>query len=852
MIKAPYNFVPLENDAFYPSWSGHISQDIPFEDGVSGSLEYKMTALTPIFVRNGNADRENQEERFSNVGGDCFIPGTSVKGEIRSVLEVLSFGKMTQYQDGRFGIRDLSTTGNGPYYRSQIKEVKCGWLYKECDEDGKDVYRLNDCGTPKKIKPEDVDAHLKTDLTGFKRNFDTKRKVADKDDDKKSKVVDKNVEEKMRSALYKYVDKLGVNFDEKTLEFRSAVESQLSDRFAVTYDQEHKREMATYSKSGNIGTLIVTGQPDKRQFDANKNKWKGKYFEFVFMASDNVITVDKSVVEDFISIHKNNYDYEHQWGMDLNSGRRIPVFFIQNSKGVDCIGLSYMFRIPSASFIKSAIPVKLQSSVRKDLAECIFGCVNEAMGSLKERVVFGPAFADGKPEECKAVRTVLASPKPSYGPLYVKNGSWNDESARIKGRKRYPVRENVLPPQEGTDATASSFIPLKPGTVFRGRIAFHNLRTCELGALISALTFNMHRECFHSIGGAKPYGYGKVELEIEKFNVKSIVDGKTYDGSSIGNFNEAFVSEMKKFDPQWENSASLRELFAMARGIRQIDNNDFSYMVMSTTRADNEFANNAENLPLFTDIKNPKSLASPSPRKRNSRHDVDSEIGLADSRFLRYQSVPSLIKARQFSEAEKIICEMEQQLDGMVRRDAAIYRKALSEAKMEMYGRSLKDALNALDDARSHFEQHKNSMSDDERNSMTASLTVIKETFSSLSDVKPSDYEMIQKNIAECESLKLKMQNFGKGISASLPERLIGTVAAYVGRVNRYMKENGELTDMDRDDIIKNISSLYPGLPSKERDPRRGRWSANQIRLGLLGILGMDGVDRLLKECGVL
>ena len=51
MIKAPYNFVPLENRAFYPSWANHISQDIPFEDGVSGSIEYTIEAETPIFVR---------------------------------------------------------------------------------------------------------------------------------------------------------------------------------------------------------------------------------------------------------------------------------------------------------------------------------------------------------------------------------------------------------------------------------------------------------------------------------------------------------------------------------------------------------------------------------------------------------------------------------------------------------------------------------------------------------------------------------------------------------------------------------------------------------------------------------
>ena len=109
MIKAPYNFVPLENKAFYPSWAIHISQDIPFEDGVSGSIEYTIEAKTPIFVRNGYTDREHPDSTFSKThDGKFFIPGTSIKGEIRNVLEILSFGKMTQVQDARFGIRDLS------------------------------------------------------------------------------------------------------------------------------------------------------------------------------------------------------------------------------------------------------------------------------------------------------------------------------------------------------------------------------------------------------------------------------------------------------------------------------------------------------------------------------------------------------------------------------------------------------------------------------------------------------------------------------------------------------------------------------------------------------------------------
>ena len=44
MIKAPYNFVPLEKTAFYPEWANHISQDIPFEDGVIRTLSEKAIA----------------------------------------------------------------------------------------------------------------------------------------------------------------------------------------------------------------------------------------------------------------------------------------------------------------------------------------------------------------------------------------------------------------------------------------------------------------------------------------------------------------------------------------------------------------------------------------------------------------------------------------------------------------------------------------------------------------------------------------------------------------------------------------------------------------------------------------
>ena len=61
-IKAPFNFVPLSEKVFFPDWADQISQDIPFSDGLSGTIELKITAESPIFVRNGY-NREDKEAK---------------------------------------------------------------------------------------------------------------------------------------------------------------------------------------------------------------------------------------------------------------------------------------------------------------------------------------------------------------------------------------------------------------------------------------------------------------------------------------------------------------------------------------------------------------------------------------------------------------------------------------------------------------------------------------------------------------------------------------------------------------------------------------------------------------------
>lgn len=847
MIKAPYNFVPLENKAFYPSWANHISQDIPFEDGVSGSIEYKITSETPIFVRNGYTDRKDPDTKFSQTpNGQYFIPGTSIKGEIRNVLEILSFGKMTQMQDARFGIRDLSNNPEGRFYRQKIQNVHCGWLYKRLAKDGSEEYLINDCGTPGRIAPEVIDEHYGTALAAFGQNLALNRQYADNDD-----------EEKLRSAYNKYENILNISLESQD------IEKSLSGTFSTVPDN-YNRIIADFSSNGKKGCIVVTGQPSRRE----PERRRGKYYEFVFFESNTNENekVESQIIDDFITIHKNNYDYKNIWKRYLNEGKRVPVFFMRRNGDdgpIDAIGLAYMFRIPTANFIKGAIPIELQSNRRKDLAECIFGTAKESLGQLKGRVNISHAFACGTPNKCGIVTTVLGSPKPSYGPLYASSGTWNDANAQIKGRKRYPVRTTLLPPNEGTDSQTCKFIPLDQGTSFKGRITFHNLKECELGALIAALTFNGHPDCCHSIGEAKPLGYGKVKISIDKLSVISIKDifAKTDDPTQQETdyyFNKFKDVMTENIGTGWENSNSIRELCAMARGIdATVNNNNFSYMRMSINRNENEFALNRtvnnENLPLFSDILKPETnetqqiIDNPS-TTRKYKHEVDERIKKNDTVYECLELLPLLIKKHDLDSAEERLAVLNESTDIKIRKQADMYKSQIDKTRENDYSTSRDEVVNAFNETAITVNGLTGQLNDEDRNNIIHRIEQHMTSFKELSQRYPIHAVEFIEPIGRCNTLIQRIRNYGSGILPFLPNSPFnGTLRAYTGRIDRYIRDNGALTDSDKELISKNIIDIYPGINEREKHPRRGSWSIDSMRRTLIQYLGDAQTTQLIE-----
>lgn len=151
-VHAPFNFIPLSDQVYIPSWADQISHDVPFSDGVSGKIRLTITAESDIFVRNGQS-KDAEDDSFSQVSGRYFIPATSIKGEVRNLMEIMSFGKMNLDTRAKFAQREWN---NAALYTIKSPEeqrrIRCGYLRKKGD-----AYEIVDHGRPLRISHSDID-----------------------------------------------------------------------------------------------------------------------------------------------------------------------------------------------------------------------------------------------------------------------------------------------------------------------------------------------------------------------------------------------------------------------------------------------------------------------------------------------------------------------------------------------------------------------------------------------------------------------------------------------------------------------------------------------------------------------
>ena len=581
MIKSPYNFVPLNDKVYFPDWADQVSHDVPFSDGESGTITVKMTAESPIFVRNGSKNKD--ETAFSNDQGKYFIPGTSIKGMIRSVLEIMSFGKMQFVDNRRFTWRDLSPSAD---YTSNFTEnikarplVEAGFI-----EIVNGKWKLIPCKYAR-IEQCELDSSF-------------------------------GVANDILSAADKYKfwkDVKGENLEQK---------------FLITgpSTSEFKKQCGTHYRakidiSGDTdGQLVFTGQIGPRIAGGEGQHGKGKkHLEFVFFdKGDEFLDISDTMRKDFELNHSNERNKENhsnalkpneEWGYwkhSLNNGGKMPVFWLKNTLGkISSFGMSMLFRLPLENSVYDQIKGPhtshitdggfIEDKFRADLADCIFG-YTVGKKTLKGRVQFTHAFAKGTPKVLQQKSVVLGSPKATFYPNYLKEGTYSAKHG-IKGRKRYPIHNAVKTGNNETDNTniETQFSPLAEGTEFKLNINFHNLKKIELGALLSALTFHNTVGCYHSLGMAKPLGYGKIKINIEPTNLQLQINEYLKEFEKTLNISIYEQSWSKVHKNCW--AEPLKELITMAS---EQNNNVDSILNYMTLEGFVKAKNNRERLKYYS------------------------------------------------------------------------------------------------------------------------------------------------------------------------------------------------------------------------------------------------------------
>lgn len=224
-----------------------------------------------------------------------------------------------------------------------------------------------------------------------------------------------------------------------------------------------------------------------------------------------------------------------------------PVFYIASpgrSNEVQAFGRARMFRFPHDSGPSECIPKELRDA-KLDLSEILFGSVaGETM--IRGRLRVSDLHAKERPAasyyEEVIVPQILGSPKPTCFPHYlVQDGTrpqtlktyFLSDRAEIRGHKLYWQRWNEsrldrVKKESNQESTHDEILaalgngnkeqhkqytviqPVRDGVTFSGRISFENLTDVELGAILTAL--QLVPDARPALGMAKPLGLGRVQV----------------------------------------------------------------------------------------------------------------------------------------------------------------------------------------------------------------------------------------------------------------------------------------------------------------------------------------------------
>lgn len=460
MAHAPYNFVPL-NTSVIPV-NKPTCYDMYYPNRFTGYIDCELEALTPIYIRGTLSEDEVKNDTeaknkydFFSPSGIIRIPGSSLRGMIRNLLEIASWSKFVFYEDKNLYYRsfaDISSIRNeykenmNPMeYGSLVYKMSAGYLVKKGFNYS--IYPAEE----KQFEPKDVQSARKL-VSDIGKIYSAINYY--KLEDGRSLIVSGRMPRKKDWIINK--------IDQNTEK-----EIEISETDIKNYEMDVNR---------NAPSLLEWCEKDK-EVPCFYVPWvDAKGCDRVSFGHTALFRIPykKSIKEHIpLAHHENKIDFAH------------AIFGTTSDEATD----SFAGRV----FFEDGILIDQNA--------------NPQMEERIPKILLGP----------KSTSFQLYLEQNSTNKTKLKH--YNSSETCIRGNKFYWHRsgdswkkdkQNEFNPNIETKIRA-----VEPTTRFISRIRFENLSEYELGALLFVL--KLPHGCAHKIGMGKPLGLGTIKINSKVY-----------------------------------------------------------------------------------------------------------------------------------------------------------------------------------------------------------------------------------------------------------------------------------------------------------------------------------------------
>jgi len=579
---APYNFIQL-NDVVVeaqfqqpdqlPVFDKYCNYDRERNEGyLTGEIGYELETIAPLYIRGMAPEKsggKNGNPDFFAPGKKVKIPGSSIRGMVRNLVEIVSWGKFENFEDRKLFYRMVGDKSElGENYRATMLnqhdhysvKVKAGLLKK--------------VGLNYIILPSSPPASHPGFPAIYRVRYDPEsRKVAGTDIELREFEYKKIFFKPVREELHTHYRRLR---DGRKIPFKLKY-AKVQD---ISLAQQNGFCEGYLISSGNLGAK--------------------KHMHWIITLPDakNSLTIPDEVVQSYTD-DKNRMEQADLLEMLKKDPAGVPCFYlseqINNQEKVIAFGHTGLFRLPHKHSIGYFRPSSLKDKTGViDLAEAIFGVETK----FASRVSFEDALPrEGQddllqqPEHPK----ILASPKPTTFQHYLNQpkgvvtpvkelSHWSSDDSKtcLRGYKYYWYRDTqdekdpnywVEQPEKISETRHTRIQPIRPRVKFEGKIRFINLSPVEIGALLFVL--NLPENHYHKLGMGKPLGLGSVKitpklvLSDRKKRYTTLFDETTWAVADTGEPPETYIDKFEQYV-----LAKLKELGSREAGAKKLWNTE--------------------------------------------------------------------------------------------------------------------------------------------------------------------------------------------------------------------------------------------------------------------------------------